>query len=63
MPFAPSREEAPVTQPDEAVPEPTGDDVPDGTQIPTHDDLPEEEGDAGVGDVELDPSVFEVGGD
>lgn len=34
--------------------EPTGDDVADGTQIPTADDLPDEEGDAGVGDAELD---------
>jgi hypothetical protein len=36
----------------EQYPEPTGDDVPDGTQIPTHEDgeLPEEEGDAGVND-------------
>lgn len=43
--------------------EPTEDDVPDGTQIPTADDMPDEEGDAGVGEVELDPSVFEEGGD
>lgn len=38
----------------EAAPEPTDDDTPDGSQIPTADDLPDEEGDAGVGDVELD---------
>lgn len=43
--------------------EPTDDDVLDGTQIPTDDNLPDEEGDAGVGDVELDPSVYEQGGD
>lgn len=35
-------------------PEQTGDNVPDGFQIPTGDDLPDEEGDAGVGDVELE---------
>lgn len=43
--------------------EPTTDDVLDGTQIPTDDDLPDEEGDAGVGGVELDPSVYEEDGD
>jgi hypothetical protein len=49
-----------MTQP---YPEPTGDDVPDGTQIPTADDLEDEEGDAGVGDVDLPDEVFEEGGD
>lgn len=43
---------------DEPDLEPTGDEVPDGTQIPTDDDLPDEEGDAGVGDVELPDWVF-----
>lgn len=39
-----------------AVPEPTGDDVPDGTQLPIEDgDMPEEEGDAGL----PDPEPFE----
>lgn len=38
----------------ENTPEPTDDETPDGSQIPTGDDLPDEEGDAGVGDVELD---------
>lgn len=32
-----------------------------GDQTPTAPDLPAEEGDAGVGDVELDPFVFEEG--
>lgn len=47
---------------DEPTLEPTDDDTPDGTQIPTHEDLPDEEGDAGVGDVELDedPLPYEV---
>lgn len=38
----------------EQLPEPTDDSVPDGTQMPTEDDMPDEEGDAGVGDVELE---------
>ena len=38
----------------EQYPEPTEDDIPDGTQIPTADEMPDEEGDAGVGDVELE---------
>lgn len=32
--------------------EPTDDTVADGTQLPTEDDMPAEEGDAGVGDAE-----------
>lgn len=32
------------------IEEPTDDTVPDGTQIPTEDDLPDEEGDAGIDD-------------
>jgi hypothetical protein len=43
------------------VPEPTPDEVPDGSQIPTHDDLPEEEGDAGVGEADLPAWIFEDG--
>jgi len=38
----------------EQAPEPTDDSVPDGTQPPTADEMPDEEGDAGVGDVELE---------
>ncbi|HEY9415888.1 MAG TPA: hypothetical protein VIQ30_14085 [Pseudonocardia sp.] len=34
----------------EPVAEPTDDTVADGTQLPTTDDLPDEEGDAGVND-------------
>ena len=34
----------------EQHPEPTGDSIPDGIQLPTHEELPEEEGDAGVND-------------
>jgi hypothetical protein len=34
--------------------EPTDDSVPDGTQLPTEEEMPDEEGDAGVGDVELE---------
>jgi hypothetical protein len=34
----------------EQYPEPTDDETPDGTQLPTADDLPDEEGDAGVED-------------
>jgi hypothetical protein len=45
------------------VPEPTDDSVADGTQIPTADDLPAEEGDAGVGDVELPDDVYAEGED
>ena len=40
------------------LPEPTEEEVPDGTQIPTDDDLEDEEGDAGVGEAELNPLVF-----
>jgi hypothetical protein len=37
------------------VPEPTGDDVPDGTQIPIGgDEEPNQDLDAGVGDVEIE---------
>jgi hypothetical protein len=39
--------------------EPTDDDTPDGTQLPTEVDLPDEEGDAGVGLADLPASVFE----
>ncbi len=35
----------------DTYPEPTGDSVPDGTELPTMDELPEEEGDAGVNDI------------
>lgn len=41
--------------------EPTGDDIPDGTQLPTEVDMPDEEGDAGVGLAVLPASVFEEG--
>jgi hypothetical protein len=47
----------------EQHPEPTEDDIPDGTQIPTDEEMPDEEGDAGVGDAELDPAVFADGDD
>lgn len=39
----------------------TDDDTPDGTQLPTEVEMPDEEGDAGVGDVELEPFVHEEG--
>lgn len=41
------------------VPVPTDDNTPDGTQLSTDEDLDDEVGDAGVGDADLDPSVFE----
>lgn len=39
---------------DEPNLEPTDDETPDGTQLPTEDDLPDEEGDAGVPDPTFD---------
>lgn len=36
------------------VEDPTDDTVADGTQLPTADEMPAEEGDAGVGDVVLE---------
>jgi hypothetical protein len=36
------------TEPEHEDLTPTDDKTPDGTQIPTDDDLPDEEGDAGV---------------
>lgn len=38
----------------EQVPEPTDDTVADGTQLPTEEEMPDEDGDAGVGDVVLE---------
>lgn len=34
--------------------EPTDDTVADGTQLPTEEEMPDEDGDAGVGDVVLE---------
>ena len=34
----------------EPIEDPTDDTVPDGTQLPTDDEMPDEEGDAGVDD-------------
>ena len=48
----------------EQFPEPTGDDVPDGTQIPLGgDEEPNQDLDAGVGDAEIeyDEDVFADG--
>lgn len=39
----------------EQVPEPTGDEIPDGTQLPTDPAGPEETGDAGVNDTGNEP--------
>lgn len=41
--------------------EPTDDDTPDGTQLPTEVDMAAEEGDAGVGLADLPDSVFAKG--
>lgn len=42
--------------------EPTDDDTPDGTQLPTEEEVPDEEGDAGIDDDGTE-EWYEEGGD